>query len=368
LINYSLSKLKNKANRPGPLLIAGPCSAETEDQVLLTAQGLQSLSQVDYFRAGVWKPRTRPNSFEGNGEIALPWLKRVQDEFNLPVMVEIASADHLERCLKYGIKAVWIGARTTVNPFTVQEIADALRGTDIPVLIKNPINPDLKLWIGAIERIAGAGVKEIAAIHRGFQSYDNTVYRYAPKWDIAIELMTEMPDLQVICDPSHITGKRSMIAETSQKAMDLGMHGLMIETHPDPDKAWSDASQQITPQRLTEIWSELRIRNHSSDDPVFSTELDRLRSMIDSIDEELLEGIAKRMRLIERVGNYKRDNNITIFQPQRLSEIRETRTNFGKKLKLEEEFIRKILKDLHDESIRFQTEILYSSKPTKQAE
>ena len=358
MINDDFS-IKKDSEAKSPIIIAGPCSAETEEQVLTTAQGLKDITGLKYFRAGVWKPRTRPNSFEGNGERALPWLQKVKTQIGLPVIVEVATADHADLCLKYGIDAVWIGARTTVNPFTVQEIADALRGVDIPVLVKNPINPDLKLWIGALERIAGVGIKRMAAIHRGFQSGENTVYRYAPKWDIAIELMSEMPNLPVICDPSHITGKRSMIAETSQKAMDLGMHGLMIETHPDPDHAWSDAAQQVTPARLKEILSELSIRNYTSNDPVFDNQLERLRRMIDSIDEELLEVLAKRMRLIEKIGTYKKENNITIFQPQRLSEIRETRTEFGEKLHLEEEFIRKILKDLHDESIRFQTEILY---------
>lgn len=343
----------------GPLFIAGPCSAETEAQVLETARELSQNKAVRFFRAGVWKPRTRPNSFEGNGEKALPWLTQVQKQYGMKVMVETATAEHVELCLKYGIDAIWIGARTTVNPFTVQEIADALKGTDIPVFVKNPINPDLKLWIGALERIAGAGITRLAAIHRGFQSYDNTVYRYAPKWDIAIELMSEMPGLPVICDPSHITGKRSMIAETAQKALDLGMHGLMIETHPNPDAAWSDAAQQITPIRLKEILDSLQIRHYNSNDPVFDNELERLRRKVDSIDEELLEVVAKRMRLIERIGIYKKENNITIFQPQRLTEIRETRTMFGSKLKLEADFVRRLLKDLHDESIRFQTEILY---------
>lgn len=360
--DFSIQRLTT--DNPQPLIIAGPCSAETEEQVLLTAEGLKDIVGLKYYRAGVWKPRTRPNSFEGNGEKALPWLRLVKERYGLPVIVEVATADHLELCLKYGIDAIWIGARTTVNPFTVQEIADALRGIDMPVLVKNPINPDLKLWIGAIERIAGAGVTKMAAIHRGFQSGENTVYRYAPKWDIAIELMTEMPGLPVICDPSHITGKRAMIAETSQKAMDLGMHGLMIESHPDPDHAWSDAAQQVTPAVLKQILAGLRIRHYTSSDPIFDNELERLRRMVDSIDEELLEVIAKRMRLIERIGNYKRENNITIFQPQRLSEIRSTRTEFGQKLNLEEEFIRKILKDLHDESIRFQTDMLYREHNT----
>lgn len=359
MVSDDFLKQDSHTGHPQPVIIAGPCSAETEEQVLLTARGLKDIEGLRYYRAGVWKPRTRPNSFEGNGEKALPWLQEVKKQLGIPVIVEVATADHLELCLRYGMDGVWIGARTTVNPFTVQEIADALRGTDIPVLVKNPINPDLKLWIGALERIAGAGITKLAAIHRGFQSGENTVYRYAPKWDIAIELMSEMPELTVICDPSHITGKRSMIAETSQKAMDLGMHGLMIEAHPDPDKAWSDAAQQVTPAVLKEILKGLHIRHYTSNDPVFGNQLERLRRMVDSIDEELLEVIAKRMRLIEKIGNYKRENNITIFQPQRLSEIRETRNDFGQKLHLEEDFIRKILKDLHDESIRFQTEILY---------
>lgn len=358
MVNDDFSILpENEKNKP--FLIAGPCSAETEEQVLLTAEKIKGVQGLKYFRAGVWKPRTRPNSFEGQGEKALPWLQKVKQDMGVPCIVEVATADHAELCLKYGIDALWIGARTTVNPFTVQEIADALKGVDIPVLVKNPINPDLKLWIGAIERIYGAGVSKMAAIHRGFQSGENTVYRYAPKWDIAIELMTEMPHLPVVCDPSHITGKRSMIAETAQKAMDLGMHGLMIETHPDPENAWSDAAQQITPETLKAIMESLRIRNYTSNDPNFDNRLERLRQMVDSIDEELLEVLAKRMRLIEKIGDYKKENNITIFQPQRLSEIRETRSDFGKKLHLDEDFIRKVLKDLHDESIRFQTEILY---------
>lgn len=354
---------ENKQNRFAPFLISGPCSAETEEQVLLTALELKEVPGVCYFRAGVWKPRTRPSYFEGNGEKALPWLIKVKEQTGLPVMTEVATAEHLELCLKYGIDAVWIGARTTVNPFTVQEIADALRGTDIPVLVKNPINPDLKLWIGAIERIMGAGISRIAAIHRGFQSYENTVYRYSPKWDIVIELMSLMPGLAVVCDPSHITGNRHMIQETAQKALDLGMHGLMIESHPDPDRAWSDAAQQITPAKLAAMLRELRIRSYRSGDPVFENELEKLRRMVDSTDEELLEVIAKRMRLIEKIGNYKKENNITIFQPDRLNEIRQTRTRFGTRLNLDEDFIRRILKDLHDESIRYQTEILYRNSP-----
>ena len=359
---------KPPAERFAPFLISGPCSAETEDQVLRAAKELLDVPGLAYLRAGVWKPRTRPNSFEGNGEKALPWLVKAKQETGLPVMVEVATPEHLELCLKYGMDAVWIGARTTVNPFTVQEIADALKGVDIPVLVKNPINPDLKLWIGAIERIMGAGITRMAAIHRGFQSYENTVYRYAPKWDIAIELMMLMPDLAVICDPSHITGNRAMIQETAQKALDLGMHGLMIESHPEPDLAWSDAAQQITAQRLREILTELNVRTYTREDPVFENELERLRRMVDSTDEELLEIIAKRMRLIEKIGNYKKENNITIFQPDRLNEIRETRTTFGGKLHLEEDFIRRILKDLHDESIRYQTEILYREGMNKKGD
>lgn len=346
----------------GPLYIAGPCSAETEEQVMATAKAIAEGGRIKIFRAGVWKPRTRPNAFEGNGEIALQWLQRVKPETKLLTAVEIANTEHLELCLKYNVDIVWIGARTTVNPFSVQEIADGLKGIDIPVYIKNPINPDLKLWIGAIERISKAGIQKIAAIHRGFQAYENSVYRYSPMWDIPIELMAAFPDLPVICDPSHITGKRSMVAETAQKAMNLGMNGLMIESHLSPDDAWSDAAQQITPQTLMDLLKNIKIRTQSTDDLAVNDELKHLRTIIDSIDEELLGVIAKRMKAIEKIGNYKKQHNVAIFQPDRLAEIIKTRSDFGKNLHLDTEFVEKLLLELHSESIRYQTEIVY--KPT----
>ncbi len=346
----------------GPLFVAGPCSAETEEQVMATARAISQIKSVKVYRAGVWKPRTRPNAFEGNGEQALKWLQQVKPATGLLTAVEVANAEHLELCLKYNVDIVWIGARTTVNPFSVQEIADGLKGVDIPVFIKNPINPDLKLWIGAIERISKAGIHKIAAIHRGFQAYENSVYRYSPMWDIPIELMAAIPDLPVICDPSHITGKRSMVAETAQKAMNLGMHGLMIESHLSPDDAWSDAAQQITPQTLAELLKNIKIRTQSTDDLAVNDELKHLRTIIDSIDEELLGVIAKRMKAIEKIGNYKRQHNVAIFQPDRLAEILKTRKQFGDNLQLDSDFIEKLLLELHSESIRYQTEIVY--KPT----
>ncbi|MGQ3012946.1 MAG: chorismate mutase [Flavobacteriales bacterium] len=346
----------------GPLVVAGPCSAETEEQVLQTALALKNVPGVKVFRAGIWKPRTRPGAFEGMGEEALAWLQKAREQSGLLLAVEAGNPEHAELLLKYGIDIIWIGARTSVNPFAVQEIADALKGSDVAVWVKNPINPDMKLWLGALERIEKAGIQQVAAIHRGFQVYENSVYRYPPKWDIPIALMSERPDLKVICDPSHITGKRSMIQETAQKAMDLGYHGLMIETHPDPDKAWSDAAQQITPERLAEILAALHIRERSAEGSVFQNELEALRSMVDSLDEELLEILARRMELVEKIGRYKKQHNITVFQPERWNEIKASRSRFGNNLTLDQDFIITILKEIHNESIRFQTEIIYTEK------
>jgi chorismate mutase len=344
---------------PHPFYIAGPCSAETPEQVLTTARELSQDGRVAYFRAGVWKPRTRPDSFEGNGAPALDWIVQACKETGLKSAVEVATPEHVELCLKAGIDLVWIGARTTVNPFIVQEIADSLKGVEIPVLIKNPINPDVKLWMGAIERIVKAGIHQYGAIHRGFQAYENSNYRYPPKWDLVIELMSKWPDLTVICDPSHITGKRDAVPLVAQKAMDLGMHGLMIETHPTPEKAWSDAVQQITPASFTRLLNELQVRTVNRTDEFFGNELEKLRRIVDSIDEELIELLAKRMRQIEKISRYKKENNITIFQPSRWEDIQTTRNLLGKQLGLDEDFVARILKELHKESIRFQTEIIY---------
>jgi len=346
-------------NSQTPTLIAGPCSAETEAQVLETARALALIPEVKVFRAGIWKPRTRPGAFEGMGVEALKWLQKVKAETGLLTAVEAGNPEHVDELLKHGIDIIWIGARTTVNPFAVQEIADAVKGNNVHVWVKNPINPDLKLWMGAIERIEKAGIENVVAIHRGFQVYENSVYRYPPKWDIPISLMSERPDLKIVCDPSHITGKRDMLLSVSQKAMDLGFDGLMIETHPNPDQAWSDAAQQITPQTLQQLLAQLQIRDRNIEGVGFTNELESLRNMVDSLDEELLEIIAKRMDLIAKIGSYKKQHNITVFQPERWLEIKKSRANFGENLKLNPEFVLNILTEIHNESIRFQTEIIY---------
>lgn len=348
-----------------PLLIAGPCGAETLEQVLETAKGIDALNQsrifankINLFRAGVWKPRTRPNSFEGIGEEALLWLKEVQKQYGLKTTVEIANANHAELALKHGVDVLWIGARTTVNPFSVQEIADVLKGVDIPVLIKNPVHADLQLWLGAIERISQAGITKIAAIHRGFHEAGKTKYRNTPLWEIAIELKTLLPDLPIICDPSHISGNRELIPDVAQKAMDLGMNGLMIETHCNPDKALSDAFQQLTPFALGELLSRIVYRQTTSSNIEFKDKLTYLRQKIDDIDDELMTVLKKRMHIIEEIGQYKKEHNITVFQLERWQEILRTRPKWAEKLGITESLVEKMCLLLHDESIRIQTEIM----------
>lgn len=322
------------------------------------AKAIKALGQVGIFRSGVWKPRTRPNAFEGNGIVALEWLQEVQKETGMLTTVEVANTEHVELALKYGVNILWIGARTTVNPFSVQEIADSIKGVDIPVLIKNPINPDINLWIGALERINQAGIKKLAAIHRGFNNYESSHYRNSPRWEIPIQLMTAIPNIPIICDPSHITGKRDWVPEVAQKALNLGMHGLMIETHPHPEKAWSDADQQVTPQKLGEIIEKLIIRKQESVDREMLDKLIQLRRIIDSIDEELLQILAKRLKVIEEIGEHKKDHNITIFQLDRWFEIINTRVDLAEKLDLDPEFVKRILSEVHKESIQKQTDIL----------
>ena len=309
-------------NLPGveakrPLIIAGPCSAETEEQVMTTARQLAN-NGIKIFRAGVWKPRTKPGGFEGHGEKALPWLKQVKEETGMLIATEVATPVHVELALKYGIDILWVGARTSANPFAVQELADALRGIDVPVLVKNPVNPDLELWIGALERINGAGIKRLAAIHRGFSSYDKKIYRNLPMWQIPIELHRRIPSMPVICDPSHIGGRRDLIASLCQQSMDLGMDGLIIESHCDPDNAWSDASQQVTPDILEYILNLLVIR----DKPVTTENITALRRQIDEIDNGLIDLLAKRMRISREIGQYKKEHSMTIVQTSRYSEIR----------------------------------------------
>ena len=347
-----------KLNLPGveekrPLIIAGPCSAETEEQVFNTAKQL-SEKGIKIFRAGIWKPRTKPGGFEGIGEQGLPWMQRVKKELGMLVATEVANTKHVEAALNAGIDILWIGARTSANPFAMQEIADALKGADVPVLIKNPVNPDLELWIGAIERINGAGIKRIAAIHRGFSTYDKKLYRNLPMWHIPIELHRRIPNLPVICDPSHIGGRRELIAPLCQQAMDLGFDGLIIESHCSPDNAWSDAKQQVTPDVLDFIIDRLVIRNIIS-----STEsIEALRSQIDECDNSLLDILAKRMRISREIGTYKREHNMTVVQATRYNEILDKRGAQGVLCGMSDEFVRTIFERIHEESVRQQLEVI----------
>ncbi len=343
-----------------PIAIAGPCSAESEEQLLGTCAEINKHIDITMFRAGIWKPRTRPGSFEGVGEEGLKWVKTVKDELKKPFTVEVANAQHVELALKYGVDVLWIGARSTVNPFTMQEIADALKGVKIPVIIKNPINPDLALWMGGIERIYNSGIRQIAALHRGFSSYDEKKYRNAPMWQLAIELKSKMPHLPMLCDPSHIGGTRDLIYPVSQKAIDLNYDGLMIETHIDPDNAWSDAKQQVTPKRLAEILNEVKVRANSSDDAEFNSHLTDLRDKIDRVDKELIGVLATRMEYVEAIGEYKRDNNVTVFQANRWIDIFQSRPEWAGQIGLNKEFTEQLFKLVHDESIRQQTRVLNS--------
>jgi len=336
-----------------PLVIAGPCSAETEEQVLSAAKAIAA-KEIKIFRAGIWKPRTKPGGFEGIGSEGLQWLKRVKEETGMYISTEVATHDHVFDALKAGIDMLWIGARTVANPFAVQEIADALKGVDIPILIKNPVNPDLELWVGAIERIYGAGLHRIGVIHRGFSSYDKKMYRNLPLWHIPIELRRRYPDLPIICDPSHIGGKRELVAPLSQQAMDLNFNGLIIESHCNPDEAWSDASQQITPDVLDYVINMLVIRDANQ-----TTEnLTELRHQIDGIDEGLLELLAKRMRISREIGIYKKEHNMPILQTPRYGEILENRMKMGASMDLNPEFVKNILSEIHEESVRQQMEIM----------
>ena len=342
----------------GPFIVAGPCSAETKEQVLDTAAALKGLS-VNLFRAGVWKPRTRPGTFEGNGLQALEWLKAAKDTYQLPIAIEVAEPAHVDLALKHGIDVLWLGARTTVNPFQVQQLAESLRGVNIPVMIKNPVTPDVDLWEGAIERMERVGMTDVAAIHRGFSSYHaSTQYRNQPNWVIPIELKRRRPDLVIICDPSHITGKRDLVPEVSQKAMDMGFEGLMIETHPSPDDAWSDASQQVTPATLGHILSQLVIREQYTADMTWSSELEYLRQLMDSVDAEIVDLLARRMELSERMGGVKKECNMTVYNPDRWREIVENRSVQARRLNLPPDFVLALYEKIHHESIKKQLQIL----------
>ena len=340
-----------------PLIISGPCSAETEEQLLETCRSLKDVG-IDVMRAGIWKPRTRPNNFEGNGAKALKWVEQVKKELGVKFAVEVANPEHVELCLKAGVDILWVGARSTVNPFTVQEIADALRGTDVPVLVKNPINPDLSLWLGAIERINAVGITKLGAIHRGFGSFQKTQFRNVPAWRIPIELKSKFPEMPMICDPSHIGGNRDMIMDLSQKALDLNYDGLMIESHRDPDNAWSDAAQQVTPERLGEIIGQLKIKAATSDNSDFMNILEELREQIDESDREILESVARRMSLVEKIGEYKKANDVTIFQVNRMNDIFKSRKEWGQAMNLTEDFVEELYKIIHIASVKRQTEIM----------
>jgi len=339
-----------------PIIIAGPCSAESEEQVLATARELSAMG-IKIFRAGIWKPRTRPNAFEGVGNEGLKWLKRVKIETGMFTAIEVANVKHVYDALKYGIDILWIGARTSANPFAVQDIADALKGVDIPVLVKNPVNPDAELWIGALERINNAGIKRLVAIHRGFSIYEKTLYRNDPQWQIPIEIKRRIPGLLILTDPSHICGNRNMLYNVSQKAMDLNFDGLIIESHINPEKALSDANQQITPAELRILLSRLIFRHEEINEEAMLT-LAELREQIDKLDDKLLQVLEKRMKISEEIGKHKKANNITILQTQRWDDIIKNRINLGTRKGLSEEFILKIFQTIHQESINMQTAVM----------
>jgi len=340
------------------LIISGPCSAETREQVLNTCKKLAATNKVHVLRAGIWKPRTRPNSFEGIGTDALAWLAEAGKETGLKTTTEVAKATHVDDALKAGIDVLWLGARTTVNPFSVQEIADALKGVDIPVLVKNPINPDLALWVGALERINKAGVKKLAAIHRGFATNVSTPFRNLPMWELPIKLKTIVPELEIICDPSHIAGVRDIIPLISQKAIDLDMDGLMIESHITPQTAWSDPAQQLKPADFEKLMSELVFREPTTPNPVFNNKLEELRHEIDKVDDDIIHQFGTRMNIAEQIGLFKRDNEVTVLQVGRWKEIIQERMDLGKALGLSEQFIEKLLELIHQESIRRQNEVM----------
>ncbi len=344
-----------------PLVISGPCSAETEEQVLQTAVELAKIPEVKIFRAGVWKPRSRPQCFEGVGEIGLKWLKKVKEETGLLTTTEVATPQHVELALKNGIDILWLGARTVVNPFSIQEVTEATRGIPNPVMVKNPVNPDLKLWIGALERLNQKGVKKIIAIHRGFYFFIKTPFRNAPMWEVPIELRRLFPELPIIVDPSHICGNRNMLHEISQKALNLGMNGLMIESHINPEKALTDASQQIHPSALKNLIARLVVRKERGNKE-FETKLEQLRSEIDKIDAELLEILSRRLDIISEIGKYKKENNITILQIRRWSNIIRERLSNGLSRGLNRDFLKNILELVHKESIRIQNEIMNPDK------
>jgi chorismate mutase len=340
-----------------PLVIAGPCSAETEDQVLKIAHELKD-TDVSYYRAGIWKPRTRPGNFEGVGALGLKWLQKVKEETGLKTATEVANRAHVELALEHDIDLLWIGARSTVSPFIVQEIADALQGTDKIVLVKNPVNPDLSLWLGAVERLSTANIEKLGVIHRGFSTYEKSKYRNIPEWQLAIELQTKFPDLPILNDPSHITGNRDMIFDISQTALDLNFDGLIIETHHDPDNAWSDAAQQVTPSSLIQIMKDLQIRKESNEEAEYNNQLSNLRAQIDIIDGQLIDALGKRMKISDGIGALKKQKNVAVLQSNRWNQILGAMILEGESKGLSEEFVLRLFKAIHQESINHQEKII----------
>jgi chorismate mutase len=341
-----------------PLVVAGPCSAETEEQIVTTAQQLAETGKVHIYRAGIWKPRTRPGSFEGIGTKGLPWMLKAKQLSGLPTTVEIANAKQVEDALHFEVDVLWIGARTSVNPISMQEIADSLRGVDIPVLIKNPINPDLELWTGAVERIAKAGIKNIGLVHRGFSVYGVTEYRYAPMWHLAIEMKRRNPDLLMLCDPAHISGRTDIIQAVAQKAIDLDYDGIMIESHCNPEVAWTDKKQQVKPSELSTLLDAIVWRREKTEASIFNTALEKLREQINQIDDEVLQLLGRRMGIAEQIGQYKKDNKVTILQPSRWSEIFEKTVQKAESLGLSRDFTVKYLDAIHEESINRQNTVM----------
>ena len=343
----------NKRSKDNLLIIAGPCSVESEEQMIKAAQGLRN-SHVDILRGGIWKPRTRPNSFEGVGGRGLAWLKKAGEAIGKPVGTEVATPMHVELCLSHGIDVLWVGARTSANPFSVQAIADALKGVDIPVMVKNPVSPDIALWMGAIERLNNSGIKQLAAIHRGFSLMDSGQYRNQPNWRIPIELKRRLPEIPLICDPSHICGSRTLLQAVSQEAIDLLFDGLMLEVHPDPDSALSDKEQQLTPKDFNTIMRKLKLKTESSDNAEYLKHITLLREDIDKIDSSLIELLGERMGIVEQIGAYKEKNSVTVLQPSRWSEILESRIKQGNANDLSDNFVTKVYQLIHEEAVRHQ--------------
>ena len=358
-IDLNLTPIENNLENPRwPLLLAGPCSAESEEQMLNTARQLKEMQRVSYFRAGVWKPRTRPGAFEGMGVDALKWLQSVKRETGMATACEVATIEHVEQALKYGVDLLWVGARTAANPFSVQDIADSVKGSNVVVLVKNPVNPDLQLWIGALERINRAGITKLAAIHRGFSPHEKTVYRNEPMWNIAIELKTLCPQLPIICDPSHIAGKRELVPLVAQKALDLNMDGMMVEVHNNPSIAKSDAEQQLLPTVFAQVVQALQLREINPANAALRTELDEYRRQIDLLDDTIFQTLGQRMEFSKKIGHYKKSHNVMVLQLNRWEEILQKRVRFGQAMGLREDFSKKLLALIHEESINLQTEIM----------